>query len=804
MFFSRYLAMSKSANLVGRNDRSVLNLVLAAGLMAVGPLATGIVLQNVVPATAQAATPNRPSQVGKQVESFQLSDFRGKSWSLSEVQDKQIVVVAFLGTECPLMQYYGPRLQELASKYEGKGVAVIGINANRQDSLTELGHFARQAKIEFPLLKDPSNKIADQFQASRTPEVFVLDKERVIRYQGRIDDQFTVGIQRKSADHSFLTDAIETLLKGEKPAKDYVEPVGCLIGRVLESQEQTTVTYTKEVSRILQKHCVNCHRPGEIGPFSLTSFEETVGWGAMIKEVISDERMPPWNANPAHGKFANDARLSDEEKQTLIQWIDGGAPEGNPADLPPAPKFVDGWQIGEPDAIFYISEKGYSVPASGEVRYQYFKVDPGFTEDKWVQMAECRPGNRAVVHHIIVGIESPSGGRSKVQQGVHSSWLVATAPGAPPMKLREGQGKLVPAGSKLVFQMHYTPNGTPQTDRSCVGLKFVDADKVTQQVGTDEAGNVTFQIPPGAENFKVDAYKRFGTDTYLLAMFPHMHVRGKAFRYTAVFPDGKEEILLDVPRYDFNWQHTYALAEPRLLPAGTRLHCEGWFDNSENNLANPDPKATVRWGDQTWEEMMLGYFAATPAAKVNKTNGSAASKPSARTERFLQAYANQPGEGTAKIPAELLELAKNALQSDEALERFGKKLQEAFPQIDRCCWTSLEENTVCIRMCVQTGEYAGKAGGKGRKVPAMACALAKYAKGSDVVVHGRLDDEQMPDMQYMSRYFHSSVHFPQTIASVPGTVNFWSSEERGFPQEAKELLQELAKQMAAGAASSPK
>jgi hypothetical protein len=330
----------------------------------------------------------------------------------------------------------------------------------------------------------------------------------------------------------------------------------------------------------------------------------------MIREVVRDQRMPPWHANPAHGQFANDARLSDEEKKLIDRWVEAGAPEGNKADLPPARQFAEGWQIEEPDAVIYMREEPYSVPAKGEVRYQYFMVDPGFTEDKWVKAAECRPGNRAVVHHIIVGI-APEGARPGGGDGFgdpHSEWLAATAPGARPLILPDGMAKRIPAGSKLVFQMHYTPNGTAQQDRSCVGFIFADPEEVRKQVGTDKAANSKFQIPPGAENHKVDARHTFDKDMLMLAMFPHMHLRGKAFRYTAEYPDGSEEILLDVPRYDFNWQHGYKFVEPKRMPKGTKIFCEAWFDNSENNLANPNPTETVRWGDQTWEEMIAGFI----------------------------------------------------------------------------------------------------------------------------------------------------------------------------------------------------
>jgi peroxiredoxin len=569
------------------------------------------------PPAAMAAENTRDTwqpAVGKTIGEFQLADFRGKRWSLSEFRKHKLVVVAFLGTECPLMGFYGPRLAKLAEKCEQQGVALLGINSNQQDSLAELAHFARVHKIEFPLLKDPGNQVADQFGAQRTPEVFLLDEKRVVRYHGRIDDQFTYGIQRKQAAETYLATAIEALLAGNEVAKSAVEPIGCHIGRVLAPQPGSDVTYTKQIARIFQKRCIDCHRAGEIGPFPLTTYDEAVGWAEMIREVTSEERMPPWHASPEHGTFANDASLSDAEKSLIEQWVENGAPEGDPKDLPPAKKFVEGWRIGQPDQVVYMRDEPYAVPAKGEVRYQYFQVDPGFTEDKWIKAAECRPGNRAVVHHIIVLIQTPGKGlRNREIEGVHSEFLTATAPGALPMILKPGMAKLVPAGSRFVFQMHYTPNGTAQEDRSCVGLVFADPKEVQHQVGTDKAANAGFRIPAGADDHKVEATHRFRKDMLLISLFPHMHLRGKAFRYTAIYPDDRREVLLDIPRYDFNWQNGYELISPKRMPAGTRLFCEAWFDNSAGNLANPDPTKSVRWGDQTWEEMMIGYFDATPA-----------------------------------------------------------------------------------------------------------------------------------------------------------------------------------------------
>jgi peroxiredoxin/mono/diheme cytochrome c family protein len=547
------------------------------------------------------------SAIGRQIASFELNDIQGQPHKLDDWKASPVVVVVFLGTECPLAKQYAPRLQELADKYAEQKVALLVVSSNQQDSITELSHFARTSGLRVPILKDLGNKIADQFAAERTPEAFVLDADRKIAYHGRIDDQFTYGRQKPKVAHQYVAEAIDSLLAGKSVETPETEAHGCHIGRVLTPKSGSAVTYSNQIARIFQEHCVQCHRPGEIGPFSLTNYEESVGWAEMIREVVSEQRMPPWHADPKHGKFANDWRLSDAQKEAIYDWVDAGAPEGDRSQLPPPREFAEGWQMGEPDQVFYISDKAFNVPASGEVRYQYFSVDPGFTEDKWISAAECRPGNRGVVHHIIVGVIPPGGDRKNIGS-LHSEWLTATAPGGRPLQLREGYAKLIPAGSKLFFQMHYTPNGKATTDRSCVGFKYADAKTVRKQVGTDKAATNKFVIPPGNDNFPVNAKHRFDRDTELLAMFPHMHLRGKSFRYTLIYPDQHREVLLNVPHYDFNWQNGYLLAEPKIIPAGSVMYCEAAFDNSEKNLGNPDPTKSVTWGDQTWEEMMIGYF----------------------------------------------------------------------------------------------------------------------------------------------------------------------------------------------------
>jgi len=566
-------------------------------------------LSTTLPAARLLADENRLAD--QVIDDFQLPDFRGKPHRLADYEGS-IVVVAFLGTECPLARLYAPRLSDLEEKFSSRGVAFLAIDSNRQDSMEEIAHFHRTYGLPFPLLRDAANRVADQFQAERTPEVFVLDRERVVRYRGRIDNQYGFhgdgrAFARPEPTQHDLADALVAIFENRPVAIRTTEAPGCKIGRVREPDPSSPVTWSRDIAPIFQKHCQGCHRPGEIAPFPLLSYQDVQGWEETILEVIQLERMPPWSASAEVGQFANDARLSAEEKQQIATWVAHGAPEGDPADLPPPREFAEGWRIGEPDLVLYMSDEPFDVPAEGTVEYQYFVVDPQFTEDRWIQAAECRPGNRAVVHHINVFV-LPADQEDFERDDLTNDLLWGFAPGVPPTVLPSGMAIKIEAGTRLVFQLHYTPNGMPQQDRSYMGLRFADADEVRKQVRTVLAVNTKFEIPPYASDHLVESWYDFSRDVLLISLIPHMHLRGKSFRYIAHYPDGTRETLLDVPRYDFNWQNTYVLAEPKELPARTRIQCEARYDNSENNLANPDPSSPVRWGDQTWEEMMIGYL----------------------------------------------------------------------------------------------------------------------------------------------------------------------------------------------------
>jgi peroxiredoxin len=552
------------------------------------------------------AAEDRVADMGK----LELRDCYGKPHPLNELTKSKVVVVAFLGTECPLAKLYGPKLQSLSEQFREDGVTFVGVCSNVQDSLTEVQGYANRAGITFPVLMDNDQQLADLLKARRTPEVFVLDQGQAIRYQGRIDDQYGISVARKTATREDLAEAIRGVLKGESPAVTSVPSIGCVIGRRNRVKPHGDITFTKHIAPIMNGRCVECHRSGEIAPFPLTSFEDTIGWEATIAEVIQEGRMPPWNANPEFGHFKNDARLSAEEKQLILTWIENGCPKGNDSDLPPQPKFVTGWRMPEPDLVIYSREEPFTVPATGVVNYQYIPVDPGFTEDKYVIAAEARPGNPAVVHHIIAFLMLP--GQKDVSLG---KMLIGYAPGTSPLIFPEGSAMRVPAGSKILFELHYTPNGTEQTDRSYIGLKLTDAASVKNEVVGLEAIYEKLRIPPGDDNYTVTANERFSEDVTLLSLTPHMHLRGKAFRYDATYPDGTVETLLDVPKYDFNWQLRYEFAEPKRIPKGTVVKCTASFDNSVRNPNNPDATKQVTWGQQSWDEMMIGFFTGVRESK---------------------------------------------------------------------------------------------------------------------------------------------------------------------------------------------
>ena len=562
-----------------------------------------------------------------------------------------------------MAKLYAPRLSELAQRYADRGLQVIGINSNRQDSPTSMLKTVAELEITFPLLKDTGRRLADEFRASRTPEVFLLDQQLVVRYHGRVDDQYQPGIARTEPKRRDLELAIEELLAGKSVAVPETNFFGCLIGRQTEPSGESAVTFTGEVHRVLREHCLECHREGDIGPFALTDYEDARGWGDMIVEVINSGFMPPWHANPEYGQFANQRLMPEADKQILRDWVAAGAPRGPDRELPLVPPATSAWRLSrEPDLVVEMSAQPFTIPASGTVDYQYFVVDPGLKEDCWVVGAEVIPGNRSVVHHSIVFVRPPDGEASP-----GSGWLAAYVPGQRPLPYPAGHGRRIPAGSKFVFQQHYTPNGREQTDVTRIGLVFAPAETIDHELFTLMAVNQEFEIPPHAESHPVAGKVPFlPPAAELLSFSPHMHYRGKSFRLVGHKGD-QAEVLLDVPRYDFNWQHNYELKTPRPLADFDRIEFEARFDNSTNNPANPDPTQLVSWGDQTWEEMAVVFFDATQprggnrSAREHRNDLAASGDPEyssaeqAAAKEFIDDFFRRfDPQGTGQIPRDQL------------------------------------------------------------------------------------------------------------------------------------------------------
>jgi peroxiredoxin/mono/diheme cytochrome c family protein len=586
--------------------------------------------------------------VGKRVGDFKLKDVRtGKEvWlyglamsnrglgNLLNIKKINAIVLVFVSPGCPIGEKYLPRLNELAKAYDARGIKFFGVASNDGDTPEELKAWAEKHELTFPVLHDPRNVQADALLVERTNEVILADARAVIRYRGAIDDQYGYTTTAPEPKHAYLKDAMEALLAGtpEKIVVKGVEAAGCKLTRVapepsklagidrvrgvsdeiaayLEKNDPTPevgqVNYAEHVASIIQNKCQNCHRPGQVGGFSLVSYDDARKKSGMIAEVVDNRRMPPWHADPRFGHFSNDRKLTGRERATLLAWVEQGTPLGDPAKMPPAKSFPEGWTIGTPDLVFELPESNV-VPAQGTVPYYHISVDPGLKEDVWVQAAEARPGDPGVVHHIIVYVVPPGADRGRTI-GEGRGHLVGYAPGDMPSVYPLGTGKKIAAGSRFVFQMHYTPNGKQTSDRSKVGL-ILCKEPPTREALTVGIANPGFQIPPGADDYPVHSEQKFKNEVRLLSFMPHMHLRGKSFKYTLELPGKAPETMLSVPAYDFGWQSYYTLAEPLILSPGAVIKCDATFDNSPKNRANPDPKSMVRWGEQTWEEMMIGYI----------------------------------------------------------------------------------------------------------------------------------------------------------------------------------------------------
>lgn len=589
-----------------------------------------------------------------QLWSMELKSVDGKVVSFS---DARLRVYCVLGTECPVSRFYAARLDELATQYADQGVRFVGIHSNIHDSEADVQKFVSELKVAFPQVQDAKQSIARQLKARRVPEVFLVDAKGTVRYSGRVDDQYVPGVKRSAANSNHLKNAIDAVLAGSEPTESRTEPAGCLITyeKLAATTPATDITYCKTIAPLFNDHCVECHRKGEIGPFDITDYSEVRGWAEMIVEVVEQKRMPPWHADPKFGAFKNERHMPENTLAVLKEWVKAGTPYGDKADLPPSPEFIDGWRLAKkPELVVAMRDKPFTIPASGTVEYQYFVVDPKITEDRWVASAQIVPGNAAVVHHAIVFVRPPDG-----VDFAGIGWLTAYVPGQRATIFPPGFARKIPAGSKLVFQMHYTPNGQEQTDVTQIGMTFMDASDVTHEVFTMVGIDQEFEIPPGEMNHVVkSSVNRLPADGVLLAVSPHMHLRGKAFEMVAVAGRNSaaenRKTLLSVPHYDFNWQHTYEFAEPLPFSELKSIELTTIFDNSKGNPFNPAPEEYVIWGEQTWEEMSVAFLEVAKPLK-----------PSPATESTNNLVASQPTTSEVAEPT-----AEQSLYADNFLAKF--------------------------------------------------------------------------------------------------------------------------------------
>lgn len=567
------------------------------------------------PAPPIAAAPVDPREVGvgRLVPELALRDVRGEPTTLAALRGTAAwLVLALRDPGCPVSALYGPSLAALESEFAGRQVAFAYVGARATAAAAELQADALRLGLRGPIVQDSDHVLATALGARTTTEVFVLDAARTVRYRGAVDDQYGIGARLERPRVRHLARALEALLAGRAPPVPATSAPGCALEvRPAVASGVPGPTYHGRVSRIVRASCEGCHRAGGIGPFDLSSLRAVAGRADMLRFVVGEGLMPPWGAQGG-GPWWGDYSLTQADRRALLDWVAAGCPEGDPADAVGPTTWPEGWQIGSPDLVLRIPEE-VSVAASGTMPYHYAYVSTGLADDRWVDAIEVRPTAGAVVHHVLVFIEEPRRPgeterehRRRSQGGVRG-YFAGMVPGQRATFYPEGFGKRLPARATLKFQIHYTPNGKATRDRTEIGFRFAAAPP-RHQVETRSAAETELSIPPRAAHHEVTARHVFREDGWLLSFCPHAHLRGKAWRYTLVAPGGERKVVLDIPRYDFDWQVRYTLLAPIFAPKGAVLEAVAWYDNSARNPSNPDPEARVEFGEQTTDEMMIGYF----------------------------------------------------------------------------------------------------------------------------------------------------------------------------------------------------
>lgn len=572
--------------------------------------------------TSPAPTPAGLLSTPREVLNFALLDHQGRMHELRR-SNARAVVLFFTANGCPVARQAASKIDALRQQFGARGVEFLLVNANTGDDRKSIGTEARELGIgHIPVLHDDTQGVARHLAVRRTGEAIVVDtRDWSVAYRGAVDDQMVEGAQKPAPTESHLASALSDLLEGKPVRVPRTVARGCVIhfdGG--EGPDSAPVSYAKEVAPILAAKCVSCHSPGNIGSWAMSGHKKVKGMASMVEEVLLARRMPPWDADPHTGNFADNPSLTVAEAQTLLRWVHQGAPRGEGPDpleslrVPPAPE----WPLGTPDIVLRLPE-AQQVPASGVLDYRHIEVRAGNTNDAWVRALYVKPGNRKVLHHVIARLKSGGEADHLGQPEMYVGW----APGSTQRPFPDGSGKHLPRDARFDFELHYTTCGSPQVDTTEIGL-YLAKERPASRFESVPVVDYRFEIRPGDPDARGEGSYFFPKAATLHSLTPHQHVRGSWMKFEALFPDGRRETLCSVPRYDFNWQQTYRLAQPRRIPAGTWVVLTGGYDNSARNPANPDPRRYVHWGEQSWDEMFLGWYNVTwdPTAPAAAGGGS--------------------------------------------------------------------------------------------------------------------------------------------------------------------------------------
>jgi mono/diheme cytochrome c family protein len=550
-------------------------------------------------------------------------DLDGKVHRVGNGEGYKAVALVFLMSECPIAREYVPELNRMAASMADKPVKFLGVISEPGLSRSQAVEFQKQFKIEFPVLFDASGELAAHLGPTHVPEAFVLDTNADVVYRGRIDDRYgELGKKRPAPTTSELADAIAAVVDGKPIAVARTTPVGCPLEPKAPSADKTNVTYTRDIAPILLANCVECHRPGEVAPFSLLSYDDAAKRARFLAEVTHDHLMPPWKAEIGHGRFLGERRLSDAQIGLLESWAKAGAPQGDPADLPPTPQFASGWRLGKPD-LEVTAPGEFKVPAGGADVFQHWIIPLNLSEDKTVVGFEFRPGNPAVVHHAILFLDTSGMGRKKDEEtpepgyttfgsiGIPTAGIIGVwTPGLTPRYYPLGAGMPISKNTELVLQLHIHPTGKDEVDKSSVALYF--AGKPTERKMSRSpfvVGSIIIDIKPNVPDHTITSSVTLPADVTLISLLPHMHLIGKEMKLTATLPDGKQQSLIWIKDWNFYWQDNYVYQEPVRLPAGTKLDVMCRYDNSSSNPLNPStPPKRVFFGNGSTDEMCFGIF----------------------------------------------------------------------------------------------------------------------------------------------------------------------------------------------------